>query len=407
MNISRLRAQNFKSFDTVDVELGDFNVLIGANASGKSNFLSLLTFLRDIAREGVEDAVSMQSGEIDLLRNVQIGSAQPTKICFESGYGLDDPGAPPGLGWGGPWALELGAERITTSGFRYRVGLQHRESDFQISEEEISWGYFEGKEGFDESTFQVEVNDRKLLSQQNDRSSANGVPSGFPEKEKMSLLRLEEKPWLIFTRQQLLGWQVYNFDFHRSGSVSSSQKGKTQLEESGSNVALVLRHLLKDEEKRRKFLNLAATLLPFVEDLDVERLGGQSLLMTLQESHAEGQYLPSSLLSEGTIRVVALLIALYFENKWVMAFEEPATSLHPKLISRLMQMMKEVSEDKQIFMTTHNPEVIKHVNLDDVYLVSRDENGFSQVTKPADKKEVRIFLENDLGIDELFVQNLL
>ena len=407
MNISRLRAQNFKSFDTVDVELGDFNVLIGANASGKSNFLSLLTFLRDIAREGVEDAVSMQSGEIDLLRNVQIGSAQPTKICFESGYGLDDPGAPPGLGWGGPWALELGAERITTSGFRYRVGLQHRESDFQISEEEISWGYFEGKEGFDESTFQVEVNDRKLLSQQNERSSANGVPSGFPEKEKMSLLRLEEKPWPIFTRQQLLGWQVYNFDFHRSSSVSSSQKGKTQLEESGSNVALVLRHLLKDEEKRRKFLNLAATLLPFVEDLDVERLGGQSLLMTLQESHAEGQYLPSSLLSEGTIRVVALLIALYFENKWVMAFEEPTTSLHPKLISRLVQMMKEVSEDKQIFMTTHNPEVIKHVDLDDVYLVSRDEEGFSQITKPVDKKEVRVFLENDLGIDDLFVQNLL
>jgi predicted ATPase len=172
-------------------------------------------------------------------------------------------------------------------------------------------------------------------------------------------------------------------------------------------VALVLRRLLKDKEKRRTLLNLATTLLPFVEDLDVERFGGQSLLMTLQESHAEGQYLPSSLLSEGTIRVVALLIALYFENKWVMAFEEPATSLHPKLISRLVQMMKEASEDKQIFMTTHNPEVIKHVDLDDVYLVSRDKEGFSQITKPADKREVRVFLENDLGIDDLFVQNLL
>jgi predicted ATPase len=165
--------------------------------------------------------------------------------------------------------------------------------------------------------------------------------------------------------------------------------------------------LLKDEKKRRKFLNLATALLPFVEDLDVERLGGRSLLMKLQESHADGQYLPSSLLSKGTIQVVALLIAMYFENKWVMAFEEPATSLHPKLISQLMQMMKEVSEDKQIFITTHNPEVIRHVDLDDVYLVSRDEDGFSQISKPADKTEVRTFLENDLGIGDLFVQNLL
>ena len=129
--------------------------------------------------------------------------------------------------------------------------------------------------------------------------------------------------------------------------------------------------------------------------------------MTLQESHAEGQYLPSSLLSEGTIRVVALLVALYFENKRIMAFEEPTISLHPKLISQLMQMMKEVSEEKQVLITTHHPEVIRHVDLDDVYLVSRDEDGFSQISKPADKTEVRTFLENDLGIDDLFVQNLL
>lgn len=45
MKITRLTVENFKSFDTLDLELGDFNVFIGANASGKSNFLSILTFL--------------------------------------------------------------------------------------------------------------------------------------------------------------------------------------------------------------------------------------------------------------------------------------------------------------------------------------------------------------------------
>lgn len=85
MNISRLQAQNVKSFDTVDVEPGDFNVLIGANASGKSNFLNLLTFLRDLAQNGVENAVSMQSGEIDLLRNVQIGGLNQRKSVWRRG----------------------------------------------------------------------------------------------------------------------------------------------------------------------------------------------------------------------------------------------------------------------------------------------------------------------------------
>jgi predicted ATPase len=169
----------------------------------------------------------------------------------------------------------------------------------------------------------------------------------------------------------------------------------------------VLRNLLREPEQRRKFLNLATAFLPFVEDVEVDRFAGESLLVNLQESHSGDRYLPASLLSDGTVKVVALIIALYFENAWVRAFEEPATSLHPKLISQLMQMMKEVSEEKQIFLTTHNPEVIKHVDLDDVYLVSRNEEGFSQISKPADKKEVRTFLKNDLGIDDLFVQNLL
>jgi predicted ATPase len=400
MNISRLRAQNFKSFDTVDVELGDFNVLIGANASGKSNFLSLLTFLRDIAREGVEDAVSMQSGMIELLRNVQLGGKQPTKICVEAGYGLDDPGEPPEF----EWEVGGGSALATMSGFRYEIGLQHETSGFRVAPESIKWGGYFGKEegGSSEAVFSIRSDSRESLDDES--LLMNGRPRQGIDLSQTSLL-WKDSIWTTFAREVISQFRV--FDFGKSRIEIQGSSGRSQLEEDGSNVALVLRRLLKDKEKRRTLLNLATTLLPFVEDLDVERFGGQSLLMTLQESHAEGQYLPSSLLSEGTIRVVALLIALYFENKWVMAFEEPATSLHPKLISRLVQMMKEASEDKQIFMTTHNPEVIKHVDLDDVYLVSRDKEGFSQITKPADKREVRVFLENDLGIDDLFVQNLL
>ncbi|PSQ97075.1 MAG: hypothetical protein BRD55_03975 [Bacteroidetes bacterium SW_9_63_38] len=143
MNISRLRAQNFKSFDTVDVEFGDFNVLIGASASGKSDFLSLLTFLRDIAKDGVEDAVAMQSGEIELLRNVQLREAEPTNICVEAGYGLEDLGGTPEF----MLRAGLGSEKATLSGFRYEIGLQHEKSDFWIEEESASWaGYFWGRE---------------------------------------------------------------------------------------------------------------------------------------------------------------------------------------------------------------------------------------------------------------------
>jgi predicted ATPase len=236
-----------------------------------------------------------------------------------------------------------------------------------------------------------------------------GVASNGEHSSQISVLSsdLEEHRLTTLVIDRVISnFRIYDF-VGRELMSAGSAKGRAFLEEDGSNVALVLRNLLQVDDKRRKFLNLARVLLPFVENPDVDRSAGQSLLMKLEEAHSGETYLPASLLSEGTVKIIALLIALYFEEKSIIAFEEPATSLRPKLISQLMQMMKEVSEDKQIFITTHNPEVIKHVDLDDVYLVSRDEDGFSQISKPANKKEVRIFLENDLGIDELFVQNLL
>jgi len=50
----------FKSFEELDIELESFNVLIGANASGKSNFVYNLKFLNDVVKSGSDNAISMQ-----------------------------------------------------------------------------------------------------------------------------------------------------------------------------------------------------------------------------------------------------------------------------------------------------------------------------------------------------------
>ena len=72
-------------------------------------------------------------------------------------------------------------------------------------------------------------------------------------------------------------------------------------------------------------------------------------------------------------------------------------------------MMKDASQtqEKQIVVTTHNPEFVKYAGLENILLVSRNEAGFSTVSRPADKEEVKTFLKNDIGIEELYIQNLL
>ncbi|HEX5717476.1 MAG TPA: AAA family ATPase [Thermoanaerobaculia bacterium] len=85
MAITKIKVSNFKSFDKLEVELRPLNVVVGGNASGKSNFLEVFRFLRDLGRHGLEDAISLQGG-MEYLNNLRIGSAQPLSIL--EGYDL-------------------------------------------------------------------------------------------------------------------------------------------------------------------------------------------------------------------------------------------------------------------------------------------------------------------------------
>jgi hypothetical protein len=183
--------------------------------------------------------------------------------------------------------------------------------------------------------------------------------------------------------------------------------GKRELEEDAGNLALVLKNIIGDPEKKRKFSNLLRDVLPFIEDFSVEKFMDISLVLTLRERYAKNHDLPSPSLSEGTMTIFALIIVLYFEEKPFIIIEEPVSHIHPFLVARVISMMKESSKRKQVIITTHTTEVVKHASIENLLLISRDNEGFSIISRPADKEEVRTFLENEIGIEELYVQNLL
>ena len=62
MKIKRIRAENFKSYKKVNIELNNLNFIIGGNASGKSNYVNILKFFNDIIYYGLDDAILLQGG---------------------------------------------------------------------------------------------------------------------------------------------------------------------------------------------------------------------------------------------------------------------------------------------------------------------------------------------------------
>lgn len=70
-------------------------------------------------------------------------------------------------------------------------------------------------------------------------------------------------------------------------------------------------------------------------------------------------------------------------------------------------MAKDVAMQKQVIFTTHNPEILNNSTLESIRFIQRNKNGFSVVSTPANNERVKTFINNELGLSELFLLNLL
>ena len=200
--------------------------------------------------------------------------------------------------------------------------------------------------------------------------------------------------------------KIYNFDVNSLKSPSSIV-ARNELEEDGSNLVNIIQKLLKNKTQKEKLNKLIKIALPFVEDIKVESNVNKSLFFKVQESYNKNEF-PSYMLSDGTVNILALIVALYFQsNNDIIILEEPERNIHPKLLGTVVSLLEEVSATKQIFVTTHNAYIIKEADINDIFLVSRNEKGISNISKPVNDDKIAVFLENDLGIDDLFVEGIL
>lgn len=414
MPIREISVSNFKSFRELRIEPDNFNIVIGSNASGKSNLIQIFKFLRDIAKYGLNNAISLQGG-VEYLRNTNIGAQEP--LTFRILYLLDE-------------------KREDVIGLKETLPVTFEPYEVLY---EFALTFAEQGEGYEitrdllviTGTFALSgvsgENTRGMGSLSLSRSD-DSISYQVTPPDEMNLRDEEIFPhyfqrhelppaWLIMNltlpvpgipplERIFRGMKVFDFDpwlLKRAVPIM----GKTELEKDGSNLAIVIKNILEDPAKKAEFLTLIHDMLPFVDEVEVEKFMDMSLFLKLKEVYSRNKYLPASVVSDGTINIMALIIALYFEKRPVTVIEEPERNIHPYLISRLVEMLKDASRTKQIIVTTHNPEMVKHVDLGDLLLISRDKDGFSRVVRPGTKKEIRAFLEHDIGIEELFIQNLL
>ena len=418
MRLKKLRLTNFKSFRDCHFEFGDFNVIVGANASGKSNLIDALRFLNNITLHGFADAISLAGGieSISPLKPYLSGEIS-IEICVTGSTTFSiNPPEPNSKEWiiksnEHYYKLSFRKTRsfpfysISHDSYRHKCDFYSKES---TNNDEILEG--SGAIIFSSSEKQpiIKVDKSvslpfgvKNLAFTMDIDLANQLTS-----RGMALLSLPIFPFSISLYMYIRNMSIFDID-PRLIKRTSQSTGLSQLEEDGSNLAFVVSRIIEEKENKDSILRYVRDIISFIKDIKPIKTRDGHYSFLIKEKYKSDKYIPLRNLSDGTISILAFIQALYFDHSEITIIEEPERNIHPSLISKILDHSINASEKKQILLTTHNPELLRHANIRDVILIRRLKNGYSRSDTLGKGKISEYLLASELGLNELYVSNLL
>ncbi|MDE3722745.1 AAA family ATPase [Nocardiopsis sp. N85] len=358
--LSSLTVEGLTSIRSATVELGNVNVLVGANGSGKSNFVSALEMVGRIADGRLGMHTLHSGGGSNLLHQ----GPEPS-----DGIGL----------------------KVSFGPVSYEAVLTPTADDSLVLASETFFA--PPQAGTAPTGITVTGGSREsLLSKV--RSGEVGASGKLREVSEAVL-------------DQLTGCRV--FHFHDTGA-NAPVKGNgyraddLTLHPDAANLAAVLMRL-RDEDPGvyNRVLRDVRGIAPFFRDFVlVEQNERVRLRWTQQDSE---NVFPVSAMSDGTLRFVCLATLLNMPGRpGIIVLDEPELGLHPYAIVQLGEMIRSASVDGQIVIATQSVTLIDQVALEELIVVER-EAGASVFHRPA-PEELRAWLE-EYSLGELWQKNLL
>jgi predicted ATPase len=387
-------------------------VIIGANGAGKSNFILVFKLIKDILADSLKKAFENLGGpdyvkNIFMVENKDLISLKYT-MQIVSELTVEKPIAGKNI--------KLTVKELENS-IKIKVGAN--DCGFEVLQDElkIKYEYFENKVKIGASElFAKRDGDKIALNLENYDSFDYELERVFPNsiiinknpltcdeliihKVFAKLLDIE----LSKTTIPLIS--IYEFEQDLLTSIKANNYNLAD-KESKDMFMTLLNSTLNNEDKKRQFFNYLNYVLPDIDDVSIDPKEKKFKNFMVKERYNK-RYIPANFLSDGTVFLIVIILALYFDDKYLTIFDEPERRIHPHIISKVIDMMKDVSRNKQIILSTHNTEIVKYSGLESIILVDRDDDGYSSISRPSKREEINVFLENEIGLDELFVQNLL
>ena len=374
MFVSRIKLKNWRNFKSVDVPLGHRTFLVGPNASGKSNFLDAIRFLRHIANPkggGLEAAV-IERGGVSKIRNLAARMYPNIEIEIELS---DAAGEPP------TW--------------RYAIGFTH-EKPKRVGRLSMPKLVFERvwhqNEKILDRPDQADQNDDRLLTQ------THLQQIGFNKKFREISQFLTSITYLHLVPQFLRHPGEFS-DF----KLSDDPYGKDLLRRIVQKPEKTQKNSLKKIEMALK------TAVPQLKELSIvqDEMGAPHLQAKYEHWRPQGGIQREDQFSDGTLRLIGLLWAL-LETDSVLLLEEPEISLHSSIVEKLPNLIfnltKHQKRRRQVILSTHSADMLSDRSIDGgqvILLTPKSEGTEAQVAGKIE--EIRNYLESGFSMAEAVI----
>lgn len=367
MIVSHIAVKNWRNFRSVDVDLQERQFLVGPNASGKSNFLDVFRFLRDIAKPeggGLQKAVKDRGG-VSKIRS--LAARRDPEIAIEV-HLADAAGEPPA------WRYALGLRQETRG---HRLPYVTHERVWKQSQQILNRPSAEEKRDRDRLT-------QTFLEQINVNGDFREVVRFF-----QAITYLHVVPQLLRFADSIQGHILEDDPF-----------GQGLLERLAKTNERTRRARLSKIEKALKVAVPQLEQLQFVRDPATGRPHLQALYSHWRPQaglQREDQF------SDGTLRLIGFLWSLA-ESDSLLLLEEPELSLNAAIVSQLAPIVFRTQRNRrrQILISTHSDALLTDQGIDghEVLLLTAAKEG-TDVKVAADIDEVRILLESGLTVGEV------
>lgn len=371
MKILKLEVEGYRSFKSQTWSPGDLNVLIGPNASGKSNLLRVLDLLSTAAAGGLGRYVQ-QDGGIDPL----LWDGQAKRVRIKAKMTPLQPYSDPKTD---ALTYELHLGRLgKTSAYRIdfetlanycRVETGEMTQPFKLLERRPQHAvvYSMQSRGFEPiSTVTTPTTPPPCHPNEQDREAFEAPEASLPEDE--SLLSFAAGPFaankfVAEFQQELAAWKIHQgFHTDRDAQIRAPQvtRADTQVSADGQNLVSVLHSLYASD---RDFENEIITAMrsAFGEDFDklvFPPAADQRIQMRIRWRSLKREQSAADL-SDGTLRFLFLIAVLANPSPPpIIAIDEPETGLHPSMLPIVAEYARDASRRAQVILTTHSPEFL-------------------------------------------------